>query len=389
MNGTRSFVRCAAFAAVSGLSLHFASAAVLPQGYVRVETVTMPVTAEKPANCLVLPNVRWGDVGLIHARYAYGEQVSGNLYTMTFTDATATERESGLFIALGSGIYGFESGMTTTWIKPFANSFDVGEVVYSNMVCSTKFVDRTVAIGGHYNSISFDRTTIWYEVEIRNADGDLLAYLLPCTHEDKAGFYDFVTKQFLTCPNADWNAFTASAPLVETTESVLVTGSPAEIGTVTPAYGQSTVNRTGTTACSVALTTYPEDDVQAVAVGEGCRRAFDKCEILADGEVVETKTQPSFDLSLPQQGFIALQMRWSFSNEQYRVTATAGAGGTVSVDGGPACASGSVWKATNESVTLTATPAAERRLPAGRAIPRDWRAFRPRRSRFLRRARGR
>ena len=343
--------------AVACLSVSAAFAAVLPQGYVPVESVTIPVTAGTPLNLCNIPTVRWCDVKYIHARWAYGAAETGNAYPMVFSASDTTGCRAP-FISFGNG----DSGVTyakKTWLKPHALDGSECECVFTDVSSASEF---TFSFGGGWNNgVYWNRTTIWYELELKGADDALLAYLLPCTHEGVAGFWDFVGHQFLTVPAANWNPFVADGTVTPPTSADLViAGSPAELGTVTPAYGKQTLSLSGTTP--FALTTEMFDDgTEGVKLAEGRRISFAKCEVTDCGSVLATYTTPSFDFALPvESGFVAPTATWTFSGEQWRIAATADAGGEVRFGDGTAAACVTNWTDAGETVTLTAVPAGGR-----------------------------
>lgn len=118
-------------------------------------------------------------------------------------------------------------------------------------------------------------------------------------------------------------------------DALEVAGSPIAIGAATPAYGISLGHGAGDTiACSVPAT---------VTVGE-TRASCTGYTVTTNGAVYAEGNAASFTLEHPG---VSTRLEWHWSVE-YKVAATAGDGGSVSI--------AKQWFAPGETVTLTATP---------------------------------
>ncbi len=194
--------------------------------------------------------------------------------------------------------------------------------------------------------------------------GTLIHYFVPC--KDSGGAATMVD----ICDNPATltreGTFTAGAEghfydhfLFPTDGLLNITGSPANFGTPSPAYGllsNLAAGETRVASCGAPMVTNAAEDIEYACTGW---KLYDE-----DGVVVSNGTATSFTYTHPSPAAYR-QLEWQWMPSSVKGTVAAGAGGSVSP-------SGTAWYATDSPVAVTATPDAGKtfvkwtgELPAG------------------------
>ena len=349
--------------------LFFALTALNAQaaGYQLLEYVTIPITSAKPKDAVVLPNVQWKDVASIYCRYSTTNTTASSAH-MLFSAATSLTAGGNTtpWLALqgtkasGSSMSLQANGATATIVKTTGDAYNRDGTVHEFTIeiannSASRNSTAYFQFGGAWQDVSWNGTTDFYELVLYGSDSAEIAHLYPCieTRTQTVGFYDTVAGEFRTKLLTSWDDFIAG-PLVGV--SLVVTGEPAELGEVVPAYGTTSI-LSGDLGTNIAFSLVGGGPYYSA--GGGSRGYFDSatCQY-ADGEPF-TKTTTSFSLRITN----GLAVAWNFTNVEYRLVANAAEGGTVSADG-LSGTSITNWVASGGTLTVTAAASAGYRFGA-------------------------
>ena len=187
--------------------------------------------------------------------------------------------------------------------------------------------------------------------------GELIHYFVPCKDAN-----DVVTMvDICDTPATLTVKYAASAPAASrvfmagpeghyyddsffNTDSLLdIQGSPADIGTPSPAYGllsNLTAGQTESVSCGMPVVTNASENLEYTCIGWKLYNY--------DGNVVDSGNTQSFTYTHPSPAEYR-RLVWQWAVSSVKGTVTAGVGGSVAP-------SGTAWFAVNTPVTLTATP---------------------------------
>jgi hypothetical protein len=187
--------------------------------------------------------------------------------------------------------------------------------------------------------------------------GELIHYFVPCKDaKDVVTMYDIcdnpatLTVKYAAAAPADSRVFTAGPEghyyddsFFNTDGLLDIQGSPADIGTPSPAYGllsNLTAGQTESVSCGTPVVTNASENLEYTCIGW---KLYDY-----DGNEDSSGSETSFVYTHPSPAEYR-RLVWQWAVSSVKGTVTAGVGGSVAP-------SGTAWFAVNTPVTLTATP---------------------------------
>lgn len=328
----------------------FASSA-LPDGCTRLTYVTVP-RPEAVARNAFLTSVAWREVRKVYVKYATEDAKPAHFMMLGAHDPSSPATLAAPYLYQEANPKGgiTVAGGSLTGIVPTLTEGDAygrDGLTHELTVAVSATSPSQVCFGAPWNDASWNCTASWFAVRLHGADDSLLADIVPCRDsEGSAGFYDLVSREFLSRFDPSGAGAVAGPDL--TNDYLTLTGDPEAHGKPEPRYGRVQPpdgSRTVTLHAPAAET----NEVRGfIAYCTGWKMT------LADGTEVSGHERTHV-ADFTQDGVTGSTFAWCFAYSNRVTVVAAGTGdGSVALDGGAPAAAATAYVAPGETVSVSA-----------------------------------
>lgn len=297
-----------------------------------------PVTYTEVEYIQTLDNDSWFDTG-VKATDAYGIRVK--LMPMQQTP----EWRSLVSSHLDDFTFGFYNDLHLYYLRRRGAAITSSGVLSSDEPTVLELESNGQSLGLYYTIVLFNNSEHSrgsllriYECEIFGSDGNPILQLQPYVRTQggvsQNGFRDKLTGLFISNGGA---GATEAGPVVVKTDLLSVKGEPAELGEVSPAYGSHRGYSVGQSVPCTAPANWTSGDGRTRATCVGYK--------VYTNELLYVEGSANSFTYVHPDCVAGVELVWQWSRE-YKVTATAGEGGTVTPD--------EQWVAEGASATIEA-----------------------------------
>ena len=364
MNMVKKLVCSVAFAAVALGAASAWAAGTLPAGYTEVQYILGNSAKYIKTNYTPNPTtdkaevvVEWPDSSSISGNQAiWCARNNGNVTTWThfligskirFDYNTTTGTQLNPEVVAGTRYTNTVDRNVITWSGSNESQTHTADPNFTAAGGPVQlFASYTGSIGnglGNYGKHKLYSFKVW-------RSGELIHYFVPCKDANGVATLADICDDPATLELAGSGNFTAGPgghyyddSLFNTDGLLDIQGSPADIGTPSPAYGllsNLTAGQTESVSCGTPVVTNASENLEYTCIGW---KLYDY-----DGNEDSSGSATSFAYTHPSPAEYR-RLVWQWAVSSVKGTVTAGVGGSVAP-------SGTAWFAVNTPVTLTATP---------------------------------